>query len=53
LLDISTLKGRRRRPGRRRRRLERRRRRRLARRRWRAKASRMSKLGESSPSMVV
>jgi hypothetical protein len=52
-LDISTLKGRRRRPRRRRRRPERRLSRRPARRRWTAKAPRMSRLGGSSPPRVV
>jgi hypothetical protein len=60
-LDISMLKGRRRRPGRRRRRPKRRPRRRPARRlrrrparrRWTVKAPRMSRLGGSSPPRVV
>jgi hypothetical protein len=46
LLDISTLKGKRRRP-------KRRRRRRPARRRWRAKVPRMSRLRGSSPPRMV
>jgi hypothetical protein len=49
LLNISTLKRRRRKPKRRRRRLERGRRRRPTRRRWRAKAPMMSGLEGSSP----
>jgi hypothetical protein len=53
LLNISMLKGRRRRIGRRRRRPKRRRRRRLERRRWRAKALKMSELRGSSPPRVV
>jgi hypothetical protein len=52
LLDISTLKGRRR-PTKRRRRPKKRRRRRPARRQWRAKAPRMSGLAGSSPPWVV
>jgi hypothetical protein len=53
LLDISTLKGRRRRPERGGRRPERRRRRMPKKRRWRAKAPRISELGGSSPPRVV
>jgi hypothetical protein len=51
--EVSTLKGRRRRPERRRRRPKRRWRRRPARRRWRVKAPRMSGLGGSNPPRVV
>jgi hypothetical protein len=53
LLDISTLKGRRRRPQKRRRRPERRRWRRPAKRRWRAKTLRMFELEGSGHSRVV